>query len=201
MPQVLKKEIKKKIFDAACEVFFEKDFRRATIREIAQRAGVSTGLVYSYYRDKEALFDEAVEPVFQLFEVAMEEEEELSPSIESASERFLSVGNGYLSQLLSWRKELILLMDRSGGTRHWNAKERLISLLEEHIRRSLEGRGTHWDDLVAHIMATHFTEGVLEIARHYQGPQWADKMQRVLIQYYFKGVDSLSEEPCSDSEK
>jgi AcrR family transcriptional regulator len=44
------------IVEAATLVFLEKGYRRARMDEIARRAGVSPGLLYSYAEGKEALF-------------------------------------------------------------------------------------------------------------------------------------------------
>ena len=48
------------ILDAARAAFAERGFARATIREIAQRAGVTHGLVMRHFASKEALFIAAV---------------------------------------------------------------------------------------------------------------------------------------------
>jgi TetR/AcrR family transcriptional regulator, fatty acid metabolism regulator protein len=44
------------IINAAIEVFSKKDFKRASISEIAQGAGVADGTIYQYFRNKEDLF-------------------------------------------------------------------------------------------------------------------------------------------------
>ncbi len=43
------------ILDAARAVFAEKDFHRATIKDVAARAGVADGTVYNYFENKNAL--------------------------------------------------------------------------------------------------------------------------------------------------
>jgi TetR/AcrR family fatty acid metabolism transcriptional regulator len=44
------------IIQAAIEVFSKKDFKTASISEIAQKAGVADGTIYQYFRNKEDLF-------------------------------------------------------------------------------------------------------------------------------------------------
>jgi AcrR family transcriptional regulator len=46
---------RRQILDAAAAVFTERGFQRATMREIATRAGVATGTIYNHFDDKEAL--------------------------------------------------------------------------------------------------------------------------------------------------
>ena len=52
-----KKIIKREsIIQAAIEVFSKKDFKTASVSEIARKAGVADGTIYQYFRNKEYLF-------------------------------------------------------------------------------------------------------------------------------------------------
>lgn len=48
-------ETREKILEAALELFRERGFAEATMREIAARAGVATGLAYYYFASKDAI--------------------------------------------------------------------------------------------------------------------------------------------------
>jgi AcrR family transcriptional regulator len=48
-------ETRTKILDAALELFREKGFAETSMREVAAKAGVATGLAYYYFESKEAL--------------------------------------------------------------------------------------------------------------------------------------------------
>lgn len=54
----LKKEKQQVIFDSALKVIKEKGFHQARIADIAKEAGISYGLVYHYFRNKEDLLNE-----------------------------------------------------------------------------------------------------------------------------------------------
>lgn len=56
MAQVLKDEIREKIRKAALQEFFDKGYKSAAMRNIALEAKIPTGLIYSYYKNKEELF-------------------------------------------------------------------------------------------------------------------------------------------------
>src|SRR5689334_13571935 len=43
------------ILDAAARVFAEKGYHRATIRDVAQAAGIADGTIYNYFANKAAL--------------------------------------------------------------------------------------------------------------------------------------------------
>ncbi len=49
------KDTRQKILEAALELFRERGFAEATMREIAARAGVATGLAYYYFKSKDAI--------------------------------------------------------------------------------------------------------------------------------------------------
>ena len=52
---------REQIIDAAMRVFAQKGFARATNRDVAREAGITTGLIYYYFKSKEDLLREALE--------------------------------------------------------------------------------------------------------------------------------------------
>ncbi len=53
-------QTKRQIIAAAMQLFSEKGFHATNSKEIAKAAGVATGCFYSYFRDKKAVFFEAL---------------------------------------------------------------------------------------------------------------------------------------------
>jgi TetR/AcrR family fatty acid metabolism transcriptional regulator len=56
-PAVIKKDKEMAIFKAALKIVKQKGFHKARISDIAKEAGISYGLVYHYFKNKEELFD------------------------------------------------------------------------------------------------------------------------------------------------
>jgi AcrR family transcriptional regulator len=54
------------IVNAATRIFAEKGFQGASNREIAREAGISSGLIYWYFRDKSELFRAVIQNLFPL---------------------------------------------------------------------------------------------------------------------------------------
>src|SRR5579885_17811 len=54
------RNLRERLPEAAGEIFAEKGFKGATVREIIERAGVNIAAVNYYFRDKERLYIEAV---------------------------------------------------------------------------------------------------------------------------------------------
>lgn len=190
MAQVLKEEIRNRILAAAEKVFYERDYRGAKLTDIANEANIPVALIYTYFKNKEGLFDAVIGAVYLNFESAFNDEEALKKG--SASERFDAAGENYIHELLKARRKLIILMDKSSGTKHEKAKQKLISQMQVHIEVSLKRQSRRrYDPMLAHILANNFTEGLLEIARHYQNEAWAEEMLKLVAQCYYKGVESL----------
>jgi len=177
MPQILKEEIKNRIYKTASKIFYEKGFLKTKMKNISEEAKIPVGLVYTYYKNKEELFDEIVK----------EEKEE-----GSALERFKATGEEYVLKLLNQHKSLVILMDKAQGTKHENAKQVFIKILENHIRRQVQKKGIIVEeDILIHILASNFTESLLEIARHYENPDWAKKILNLVTKCYYEGVNSI----------
>ncbi|WP_322799094.1 TetR/AcrR family transcriptional regulator [Thermoflexus sp.] len=68
-----REETRRRIIEAAFRVFVRKGFKGTSNREIAREAGISPGLIYWYFRNKEDLFQAVVETkslVFPLQQMA-----------------------------------------------------------------------------------------------------------------------------------
>ena len=61
MARVREAGMEDKILDSAFKVFGEQGFQATTVKAIAEGAGISSGSIYTYFPDKEALFKAAVD--------------------------------------------------------------------------------------------------------------------------------------------
>ena len=192
MAQVLKENVKEKIYQAAVEEFYKKGFLKAKMQDIAKKAGISTGLTYSYYNNKEDLFAAIVEPIYKEILQPLENEEGRDSKTGDPANLF-EQESAFILQLLRQKREIFLiLIDCSKGTRFEKMKDQIISATKEHIKRQLSFKVNSQifkiDEVFYHILANNFIEGLLEIARHYQGSLWAENMLKLLTHQYFYGV-------------
>ncbi|WP_081658681.1 TetR/AcrR family transcriptional regulator [Sporomusa ovata] len=194
MAQILKEEIEKKIFQAAIDEFYLKNYQSATLRNIAWKAGIPVGLIYTYYKNKAALFDAVVGPSYRSFQKMLSTTK--SPDNQPGFDQFFQAELPFIFNLLkNNRKPFIILVDKSNGTVYENAREELIQLTQIHIQAQLQNNLIHsekkMDDLFYHILANNFMEGLFEIARHYKDEEWAAHIMHLFTQQYFYGVNSL----------
>lgn len=183
MAQVLKEEIRENIWGAALEEFYEKGYKPAAMRAIAGKAGIPTGLIYSYYENKEALFDAVLAPVNYDWDAVLSGEDENhghgAGGLSQAERRCLMA-------LMDHRKEFIILMDKSQGTKYENKKEELISRIGEHL--SVQLPQGEYDPVFLHIVANNFVEGLLQIMYHYKNREWAADMLNKISNMCFRGI-------------
>ena len=188
--QVLKEEVRERILDAAVQVFYEKDFRSAKMQDIARIADVSASLLYSYFENKEKLFEGVVSSVPLDFDRIAREEESIIA--DTPSERYQIAAEGPLLDMLAHHKLLVILIDKSQGTAYEHAKDDFVESTERHIRHMMNERSTlHYPDLLAHVLASNFVESLMEVARHYSSENEAREMLALIAQCYYEGVNSL----------
>ena len=144
MAQVLKEEVQKRIVDAALAVFAMKGYAAATIGEIAAAAGISTGNVYRYYENKEALFEDAVDETFvRRFSALVSQRVTTLAGVEDVRRLgpeapWFTASEELMRFTVENRLRLVILLGRAGGTR-WasfagDLAEELVRLAVAHFR-------------------------------------------------------------------
>jgi AcrR family transcriptional regulator len=72
--QAIREESRARILESALELFASHGYERTTVRSIAERAGISQGLIYNYFQSKEdllrALFERSMDDVRASFAAA-----------------------------------------------------------------------------------------------------------------------------------
>jgi len=62
--QIKKGNVKQKIKKSAKELFFVMPYKDVSMRDVAQKSGMTVGNIYRYYENKEILFDDIVKSCF-----------------------------------------------------------------------------------------------------------------------------------------
>ena len=193
MAQVLKEDIEKRILKYAVEEFFNRDYRTTKMRTIAENAGIPTGLIYSYFQNKEDLFEAVVQPTYNYLGSLANDGTSLSES--HFENFFLKEAEHLLTMLKTNRKQFIILVDKSSGTKYENSAENLVELtkahIKDHLSKKMEKSSTVLDDVFFHILANNFVEGLIEIARHYRDDEWARNTIKLLGLQYFYGINAF----------
>lgn len=96
---------REQIVEAALEVFARKGIQGATVDDIGARAGVSKGLVYLYYKSKDALMESVLR---RLFEMDLARSRALLMQPTSASARLMDYARSFAEGVPRYRAWLPL---------------------------------------------------------------------------------------------
>lgn len=133
MAQTLKPELRARLLNEAEALFAEAGYAGATVATIAERAGVSTGNVYRYFANKDALFYEVVSAEFaarflRLLRrrlVSLLKADELTQLDAEAQ----ADGESLLAFWIENRRKVIILLDRANGSEHEDFAQRFVTAL------------------------------------------------------------------------
>lgn len=183
--------------------FLEKGFQEASLREIAEKAGTSTGAIYIRYPDKNALFDALVAPVAEglkaQFRVAQDQYFDLIPEEKTASSQELSVD--YLYRFLDYIYQNFeafrLLICCSDGTKYQDFLHELVQLEVERSGwyyeelKKLEKLEGEIDPEVHHMLTSAYFTAVFEVVAHNMPKEKALAYVGQISKFFNAGWDSL----------
>ena len=97
------------------------------MRKICEKAGVTTGALYFFFKNKEDLFCQIVDPV-------LDQIERLGKELVDTERNDISLGPDMDKKLMEmlWRnrREVQLLLEKSAGTRYLDFKDKIYSQME-----------------------------------------------------------------------
>lgn len=200
---IAEESTQKRILEAGKAEFLQMGYKNASLRSIARAAGVTTGAIYGYYPDKEALFNALVsEPANSLrdwylsvqrqFEAypAAYKEKQMHDYTAHALEEFIS----YVYLHFDAFKLVVCCSD---GTDYQHYIDSLLEIEEEHTRRfiqtlrSLGHNIPSIDDNMSHILSSAFYYGIFETVAHDMPKERALEYIRVLNRFYSAGWDTI----------
>jgi AcrR family transcriptional regulator len=113
MSRVRDQGMEGRILEAAMKVFGEKGYQETTLKDIAAGAGISSGSVYTYFKDKQALFESAVAWGWERFNADLEELAASTQSFEDRLQALLGRGLAALAQNLSLVRGMLFHASKS----------------------------------------------------------------------------------------
>lgn len=206
MPQILKDSIKERIDRSALRLFSRSGFADATIARIAREAGISTGNVYNYYKNKERLFYALVPKSF------VEQFLQLLRSKYKATDgrsldNIMSYGPMVLRDrqmrnlLVENRERIIILLDKSEGTRYESFRGDLVKFMVQNVREyatSMEGRGRVAMDGMKYrllsVIYDNLLQAFVEILKEYETEAEIGESYECLLSYHYGGVSRFLEQ-------
>ncbi|OGO78151.1 MAG: hypothetical protein A2Y23_12250 [Clostridiales bacterium GWB2_37_7] len=192
--QVLKEEVRKAIHQAALAEFYEKGFKEASMRSIAERGGMTVGNLYRYFESKEDLFYDVISPAYHKI-IQLTEEECMDLNHPEEGHRFIEhIANELIAINRVHRAELLILMEGSEGTRFEGGVEEIKVLLENKFKHNIFPRlmkddlANEENDFFVHVLATNIIEGMKYIMKNCEDEIKMCRLIQRFIYYHFHDI-------------
>ena len=171
-------DTKQLILDTAKKEFMEKGYSDASVRNIAKRAGLTTGAIFRYFADKESLFAALVSPVAEhMLDLYRKGGKQGFDSLtDGCPENMWNISDEVISVLVEYifanKDAFYLLISCSAGSTYENFIDQLIEEYEkqtyefqqEMIRRGYPCRALTPDEI--HVLLSAQYYAIFEIVRH-----------------------------------
>ncbi len=187
------------LLEAGKREFLEKGFQGASLRNIAASLGVTTGAIYGYYTDKEAMFDALVsEPSQELVERYREVQKTFSARpLEEQVNNLPEVPEIEAAWMMAYIYDHFdafkLITCAAAGTRYEHYLDTLAEI-EDNAGRALIDRMREAgypvpeiDDELIHIMSSALFNGMFETVRHDMPREKAMQYMNSLRDFYSAG--------------
>ena len=201
--KVKDESINEKLLECAKAEFMEKGFADASMRTIAEREGVTTGMLYSRFADKDEMFRELVEePADELYNYFMTVQNEFAGYSPEYQRREMHT---YVAQKIDRMVDLIydnfdafkLILCKSGGTSYEYYVDKMIDVETESTFRfidAVKSAGYEIADIrkdLAHMLASAMFNGMFEVVMHDLSREDARQYILKLQEFFNAGWDKL----------
>ncbi len=136
-----KQRTREKVLASARQLFTERGYEGATIRDIAKAAGMSTGAVFASFADKAELFDEILGNDYALLAEAMTDASENAATTHKAlTDLFAVAYRFHMDQLPLLQAGIATSWTRTeaGEKRNREALKPVMKLVSDALRRGVE---------------------------------------------------------------
>jgi AcrR family transcriptional regulator len=181
--QVQKDDIKNRILDAAVEEFLVDGYKQASMRNIAQSAGITVGNIYSYFSGKADLFDNILEETVlqlrQLIDIDVSNENRTSYTVVAF------ITNRIMEVYRQNRSQFLILMNGAEGSRYENIRSELIELIKLRLAMEFAPAVPQMkeDILLADSLAIAIFEGICNLFNKYGGDE--QRLSELLNKFLF----------------
>lgn len=200
--QVKKEDIKEKIMDSARREFFNHGYADASLRVIAEKAGLTKGAVYSYFENKNALFCVLTAPAVGFIENEFQCDNNDYASItkDDNPDAFKSNIQGfrkYVHAVLDNYESFKLLLFCAAGSSLQDYKERIIQLYAQSFHRRLllfvkaGNREVAISEMFIHTLAATYVSFLEELVLHEPNRTEADDYAVQMAIFVQSGIEKL----------
>ncbi|MBO5081432.1 MAG: TetR/AcrR family transcriptional regulator [Lachnospiraceae bacterium] len=165
------KETREKLIDSARREFMEKGYNKASLRKICADAGVTTGALYFFFEDKEALFGAIADgPYNELIAILKSHFEEDEALMEQPYDAEEGDHDAFVEELVHHLYQnydvFHMLLTKAQGSKYENAVDDLADILDETYTKMSAKMGSHYGGKVNKAMVHWLTHMILDAFIH-----------------------------------
>jgi len=153
-------QTKQKLLESAKADFLEHGFKNASLRRICKNAGVTTGALYFFFKGKEDIFEAVISEPLAMFEKMFER---LVNTEFTDAKAFDKTEEEMMRFLLRYRSEVMMILDKSEGTKYEGFKAAYLQTLESVFTRFFMKYLPAPDPQLIHVVTAMRFYGYLEI--------------------------------------
>lgn len=190
-------DIDEKLLAAARKEFLEKGFREASLRKIAESAGITTGAMYNRFSGKDALFESGVKGALTATEQkfrelrALYEKKFATGSPDALSEAIGAEAETITDLIFDYYEEYRLLICKSQGSRLEAFYDELVEMKIGLSREYLKQNQYHVDEDVLRILIYSEFERYRQIICMGLNKEKAKKVLQEIMKYSMCGWNAL----------
>ena len=183
------------LIEAAKKEFLEKGYNKASLRNICSQAGVTTGALYFFFKNKEELFAEIVDgPLMGLKKLLAEHfrrDRESMTGLETTDDIEMDHSDEsdmFIEYIYRYRDSFILLLSSSENTVYENCVDEFVDMLERSLPMMISAmKGYTCDEYMAHWMSHQTIDAFINVIKHIQDKDEAKRRMRPILNYLIKG--------------
>lgn len=182
--QILKPDVKEKILISASKEFKNKGYKKSSIRQIARNAGMTEGNIYRYFKGKESILEEIVEDVYREMMELLKIHKKVHENYDESSKDDMYLIESLVEVYKKYRVEMIILIDRSQGTKFENVKDEIVVMIEESIDKKV-----FIEPYIAHAIAEGFVKGIISLFKKLGEEENFPTVIREYYNFYFRDIE------------
>ncbi len=194
------KQTRQRLIDSAMKEFLEKGYSKSSLRSICADAGVTTGALYFFFENKEALFAAIVDPPLNglkeiLFRHFKEDIEEMSgiDSIEGIDMDHSGISDEIVGYIYDNYDSFMLILTAAENTVYENVVDEFVSMLDQSISPMLASlKGYTCDEDMSHWMSHISLDAFIHVIKHEKDVKKAKVKLRAILNYLVLGWVQLA---------
>ncbi len=192
-------QTKERLIESAKAEFMEKGYMKASLRKICAKAGVTTGALYFFFKNKEDLFGAIVsKPFAELIGFMTEHFTEDAHQLSEANTYEHSDGDHdeiaafLIHHLYSNYDAFMLLLTKSQGSEYENCVDRVVDMIEQAYivmaeNMALQLPGKRVNRYIMHWFTHMAVDAFIHLLIHEPNEQNALRNMKLIMEYIVRG--------------